>query len=102
MVESSDSPLKGSSPSPPWDRVVRRGGASQVPLPNSIQASSQQGPDAASRLSTVSCSCRQLVPGTGLTLCHLSAGEDVRGPDQEHGNYMCPATVRQYSTPACE
>ena len=47
MVESSDSPLKGSSPSPPWDRVVRRGGASQVPLPNSsaqvVQAESAGG-----------------------------------------------------------
>lgn len=91
-----------SSPSPLWpapgetaagrkDRTSRDGLYRDQPAPAALvthiwlcfQASSQQGPDAASRLLTVSCSCRQLVPGTGLTLCHLSAGEDVRGPDQE-------------------
>lgn len=91
-----------SSPSPLWpapgetaagreDRTSRDGLSGDQLAPAALvthlwlcfQASSQQGPDAASRLSTVSCSCHQLVPGTGLTLCHLSAGEDVRGPVRE-------------------
>lgn len=91
-----------SSPSPLWpapgetaagheDRTSRDGLSGDRLAPAALvthlwlcfQASAQQGPDAASRLSTVSYSCRQLVPGPGLSLCHLSAGEDVRGPVQK-------------------
>lgn len=44
MVESSDSPMKGNSPSPPRDRVIKRGGASQMPLPNSSAQVAQASP----------------------------------------------------------
>lgn len=101
-----------SSPSPLWpapgetaagheDRTSRDGLSGDRLAPAALvthlwlcfQASAQQGPDAASRRSTVSYSCLQLVPGPGLSLCHLSAGEDVRGPVQEQVLWRAGATA---------
>ncbi|TKC41432.1 hypothetical protein EI555_014515 [Monodon monoceros] len=40
-----------------------------------------RSPDSASHLTTVSCHCRQPIPCPGLSLCHLSAGEE--GKDEK-------------------
>lgn len=56
------------------------GDPSLVVLPGEPQSRS---PDSASHLTTVSCHCRQPIPCPGLSLCHLSAGEEVMYPVQE-------------------